>query len=145
MLIGIATGCCSVQDAVQNLLTSFNYLYFICIATYETSIDGSIFFNLYYLYCLSIFQRTCCFRFKSGCKGKRFIFNCQFFSEVFFYFLFQLVSQTLLRKGKNNYKRKSKTVLFANRTAKIRTFRFIFQTFSKVFLFLCLSRLTLYH
>ena len=104
-----------------------------------------LFFNLYYLYCLSIFQRTCCFRFKSGCKGKGFIFNCQIFSEVFFIFLFQLVSQALLRKGKNNYKRKSKTVLFANRTAKIRTFRFIFQTFSKVFLFLCLSRLTLYH
>ena len=47
-----------------------------------------LFFNLYYLYCLSIFQRTCCFRFKSGCKGKRFIFNCQMFSEVFFIFLF---------------------------------------------------------
>ena len=92
-----------------------------------------LFFNLYYLYCLSIFQRTCCFRFKSGCKGKRFIFNCQIFSEVFFIFSFQLVSQALLRKGKNNYKRKSKTVLFANRTAKIRTFRFIFQTFSEVF------------
>ena len=104
-----------------------------------------LFFNLYYLYCLSIFQRTCCFRFKSGCKGKGFYFNCQIFSEVFFYFSFQLVSQALLRKGKNNYKRKSKTVLFANRTAKIRTFRFIFQTFSEVFLFLCLSRLTLYH
>ena len=104
-----------------------------------------LFFNLYYLYCLSIFQRTCCFRFKSGCKGKGFIFNCQMFSEVFFYFLFQLISQTLLRKGKNNYKRKSKTAFFANRTAKIRTFRFIFQTFSEVFLFLCLSRLTLCH
>ena len=104
-----------------------------------------LFFNLYYLYCLSIFQRTCCFRFKSGCKGKGFIFNCQMFSEVFFYFSFQLVSQALLRKGKNNYKRKSKTVFFANRTAKIRTFRFIFQTFSEVFLFLCLSRLTLCH
>ena len=92
-----------------------------------------LFFNLYYLYCLSIFQRTCCFRFKSGCKGKGFYFNCQIFPEVFFYFSFQLVSQALLRKGKNNYKRKSKTIFFANRTAKIRTFRFIFQTFSEVF------------
>nr|DAE99696.1 MAG TPA: hypothetical protein [Caudoviricetes sp.] len=43
---------------------------------------------MYYLYCLSIFQRTCCFRFKSGCKGKRFYFNYQIFSEVFFAFLF---------------------------------------------------------
>ena len=47
-----------------------------------------LFFFLYYLYCLSIFQRTCCFRFKSGCKGKRFYFNHQMFSEVFFAFLF---------------------------------------------------------
>ena len=91
-----------------NLLTLFNYLCFTCIATWETSIDGSIFFNLYYLYCLSIFQRTCCFRFKSGCKGKRFYFNCQTFWEVFFVFSFQLVSQALLRKGKNNHKRKKK-------------------------------------
>ena len=47
-----------------------------------------LFFYLYYLYCLSIFQRTCCFRFKSGCKGKGFIFNHQTFSEVFFSFSF---------------------------------------------------------
>ena len=40
------------------------------------------------MYCLSIFQRTCFWSsfFKSGCKGKDFIFNCQIFSEVFFYF-----------------------------------------------------------
>ena len=34
------------------------------------------------------------------------------------------------------YKRKTKAVFFANRTAKIRTFLFIFQNFSEVFLFL---------
>ena len=95
-----------------------------------------LFINLYYLYCLSIFQRTCRFRFKSGCKGKRFIFNYQTFSEVFFYFFsFLLISQTLLRKGKNNHKRKSKTALFANRTAKIKTFIYMFQTFSELFCF----------
>ena len=94
-----------------------------------------LFINLYYLYCLSIFQRTCRFRFKSGCKGKRFIFNYQTFSEVFFIFSFLLISQTLLRKGKNNHKRKSKTALFANRTAKIKTFIYMFQTFSELFCF----------
>ena len=96
-----------------------------------------LFINLYYLYCLSIFQRTCRFRFKSGCKGKRFIFNYQTFSEVFFYFFsFLLISQTLLRKGKNNHKRKNKTALFANRTAKIKTFIYMFQTFSELFCFI---------
>ncbi|MDC2204645.1 hypothetical protein, partial [Bacteroides thetaiotaomicron] len=73
--------------------------------TYKTSIDGSIFF-LYYLYCLSIFQRTSCFRFKSGCKGKRFYFNYQMFSEVFFRFSFSIVSQTLLAKGKEGKEEK---------------------------------------
>ena len=104
-----------------------------------------LFFNLYYLYCLSIFQRTCCFRFKSGCKGKGFYFNCQIFSEVFFVFLFNSFLRLSCERERIIIKEKSKTVLFANRTAKIRTFRFIFQTFSKVFLFLCLSRLTLCH
>ena len=95
-----------------------------------------LFFYLYYLYCLSIFQRTCCFRFKSGCKGKGFIFNYQTFSEVFFsFFLFTHFSGSLCERERM-YKRKTKAVFFANRTAKIRTFLFIFQNFSEVFLFL---------
>ena len=95
-----------------------------------------LFISLYYLYCLSIFQRTCRFRFKSGCKGKRFMFNYQtFFGSFFYFFSFLLISQTLLRKGKNNHKRKSKTALFANRTAKIKTFIYMFQTFSELFCF----------
>ena len=60
---------CSVQDAV-NLLTLF-------IIPIYISIDGSKFFNLsyenttdsYYLYCLSIFQRTMVALFsKAGAK-----------------------------------------------------------------------------
>ena len=111
---------CSVQDAV-NLLTLLKYLLSSIVSLLSrTSIDGSIFY-LYYLYCLSIFQRTCCFRFKSGCKGKGFIFNYQTFSEVFFYFFFLLISQALYAKGKECIKEKTKAVFFANRTAKIRT------------------------
>ena len=42
--------------------------------------------------CLFIYNRFkelffMCFRLKSGCKGKRFIFNHQMFSKVFFQFL----------------------------------------------------------
>ena len=95
---------CSVQDAVQ-FIDFINTLRLTHITIYKTSIDGSIFF-LYYLYCLSIFQRTSCFRFKSGCKGKRFYFNYQIFSEVFFRFSFSIVSQTLLAKGKEGKEEK---------------------------------------
>ena len=92
---------CSVQDAV-NLLTLFKYLLSSIVSLLSrTSIDGSIFY-LYYLYCLSIFQRTCCFRFKSGCKGKGFIFNYQTFSEVFSFYSFLRLS---MRKGKNVLKK----------------------------------------
>ena len=95
---------CSVQDAV-NLLTLFKYLLSSIVSLLSrTSINGSIFY-LYYLYCLSIFQRTCCFRFKSGCKGKGFIFNYQTFSEVFF--LFTHFSGSLCERERM-YKRKNK-------------------------------------
>ena len=135
---------CSVQDAV-NLLTLFKYLLSSIVSLLSrTSIDGSIFY-LYYLYCLSIFQRTCCFRFKSGCKGKGFIFNYQTFSEVFFYFFFLLISQALYAKGKECIKEKTKAVFFANRTAKIRTLFIILQNFSEVFLFFSLSTISLFH
>ena len=98
---------CSVQDAVQ-FIDFINTLRLTHINIYKTSIDGSIFF-LYYLYCLSIFQRTSCFRFKSGCKGKRFYFNYQMFSEVFFRFSFSIVSQALLAKGKEGKEEKRNT------------------------------------
>ena len=135
---------CSVQDAV-NLLTLFKYLSSSIVSLLSrTSIDGSIFY-LYYLYCLSIFQRTCCFRFKSGCKGKGFIFNYQTFSEVFFYFfLFTHFSGSLCERERM-YKRKTKAVFFANRTAKIRTLFIILQNFSEVFLFFSLSAISLFH
>ena len=134
---------CSVQDAV-NLLTLLKYLLSSIVSLLSrTSIDGSIFY-LYYLYCLSIFQRTCCFRFKSGCKDKGFIFNYQTFSEVFLFFLFTHFSGSLCERERM-YKRKTKAVFFANRTAKIRTLFIILQNFSEVFLFFSLSAISLFH
>ena len=125
----------SVQDAV-NSLTLFKYLCLIMHCYIKTSIDGSIFY-LYYLYCLSIFQRTCRFRFKSGCKGKRFIFNCQTFSEVFSFFLFTHFSGSLCERERMYKRKETKDAFFTNRTAKIRTLFHIFQNFFEVFLFLC--------
>ena len=95
---------CSVQDAV-NLLTLFKYLSFLRTLLLWKQVLTVLFFYLYYLYCLSIFQRTCCFRFKSGCKGKGFIFNYQTFSEVFLFFSFYSFLRLSMRKGKNVLKK----------------------------------------
>ena len=129
---------CSVQDAV-NLLTLFKYLSFLRTLLLWKQVLTVLFFYLYYLYCLSIFQRTCCFRFKSGCKGKGFIFNYQTFSEVFLFFLFTHFSGSLCERERM-YKRKTKAVFFANRTAKIRTLFIILQNFSEVFFVLFFKR-----
>ena len=99
-----------------------------------------LFFYLYYLYCLSIFQRTCCFRFKSGCKGKALFLTTKLFRKFFFiFFLFTHFSGSLCERERM-YKRKTKAVFFANRTAKIRTLFIILQNFSEVFFVLFFKR-----
>ncbi len=101
---------CSVQDAV-NLLTLFKYLSFLRTLLLWKQVLTVLFFYLYYLYCLSIFQRTCCFRFKSGCKGKGFIFNYQTFSEVFLFFLFTHFSGSLCERERMYKRKKTKRFL----------------------------------
>ena len=132
---------CSVQDAV-NLLTLFKYLLSSIVSLLSrTSIDGSIFY-LYYLYCLSIFQRTCCFRFKSGCKGKGFIFNYQTFSEVFF--LFTHFSGSLCERERM-YKRKNKGRFLCESDCKDKNFIYYNPNFFGSFLFFSLSGIPLFH
>ena len=135
---------CSVQDAVI-LLTLFKYLLVLIVSLlHKTSIDGSIFY-LYYLYCLSIFQRTCCFRFKSGCKGKGFIFNYQTFSEVFFsFFLFTHFSGSLCERERM-YKRKNKGRFLCESDCKDKNFIYYPPKLSEVFLFFSLSAISLFH
>ena len=117
---------CSVQDAVQ-FIDFINTLRLKHITIYKTSIDGSIFF-LYYLYCLSIFQRTCCFRFKSGCKGKRFYFNYQMFRKFFFIFLFISFLRLSQRKGKK-VKKKNKTPFLCESDCKDKNFQLYLPNF----------------
>ena len=73
------------------------------------------------------------FVFKSGCKGKGFILNCQIFRK-FFFGLRIFYSKTLLRKGKKEPTHQT-DLFFANRTAKITNLLFYFQNFQGVFLF----------
>ena len=72
------------------------------------SIDGSILI-LYYLYCLSIFQRTCASFSKAGAKVRGFILTAKLFGSFFFVFLFRFVSQALLAKGKEGKEEKQNT------------------------------------
>ena len=71
-------------DLIQIPIVSSN------IAALETSIDGSIFY-LYYLYCLSIFQRTNvasaapAFFAKADAKIRTFSDNFQTFFKVFLF------------------------------------------------------------
>ena len=83
-----------------------------------------LFFYLYYLYCLSIFQRTCRFRFKSGCKGKDFIFNYQTFSEVFFSFSFYAGFSDSLCERERRYERRTPTVFLCESDCKDKNFSY---------------------
>ena len=103
-----------------------------------------LFFYLYYLYCLSIFQRTCCFRFKSGCKGKGFIFNYQTFSEVFLFFLFTHFSGSLCERERM-YKRKNKGRFLCESDCKDKNFIYYTPKLFGSFLFFSLSAISLFH
>ena len=102
------------------------------------------YWRFYFLTCTTCivyqyFKELVAFVSKAGAKVRGFILTAKLFGS-FFVFSFQLVSQALLRKGKNNHKRKSKTAFFANRTAKIRTFIYLFQTFSELFFVFIVKR-----
>ena len=125
-------------DLIQIPIVSSN------IAALETSIDGSIFFTCTTCIVYQYFKELAAFVLKAGAKVKALFLTTKLFRK-FFYFFFLLISQTLYAKGKECIKEKTKAVFFANRTAKIRTLSYIFQTLSEVFLFLLLSCPALYH
>ena len=135
---------CSVQDAV-NLLTLFKYLSFLRTLLLWKQVLTVLFFYLYYLYCLSIFQRTCCFRFKSGCKGKGFIFNYQTFSEVFFNFSFYAGFSGSLCERERRYERITLANFLCESDCKDKNFSYYNPNFFGSFLFFSLSIIPLFH
>ena len=135
---------CSVQDAV-NLLTLFKYLSFLRTLLLWKQVLTVLFFYLYYLYCLSIFQRTCCFRFKSGCKGKGFIFNYQTFSEVFFSFSFYAGFSGSLCERERRYERITLANFLYESDCKDKNFSYYNPNFFGSFLFFSLSGIPLFH
>ena len=91
------------------------------------------------------FKELVAFVLKAGAKIRALFLTTKLFRKFFFiFFLFTHFSDSLCERERM-YKRKTKTVFFANRTAKIRTLFIILQNFSEVFLFFSLSAISLFH
>ena len=89
------------------------------------------------------FKELAAFVLKAGAKVKALFLTTKLFRK-FFYFFFTHFSDSLCERERM-YKRKTKAVFFANRTAKIRTLFIILQNFLEVFLFFSLSAISLFH
>ena len=113
-------------DLIQIPIVSSN------IAALETSIDGSIFFTCTTCIVYQYFKELAAFVSKAGAKVKALFLTTKLFRKFFLFFLFTHFSGSLCERERM-YKRKTKAVFFANRTAKIRTLFIIIQTFSEVF------------
>ena len=130
---------CSVQDAV-NLLTLFKYLSSSIVSLLSrTSIDGSIFFTCTTCIVYQYFKELAAFVSKAGAKIKALFLTTKLFRKFFLFFLFTHFSGSLCERERM-YKRKTKAVFFANRTAKIRTLFIILQNFLEVFFVLFFKR-----
>ena len=128
---------CSVQDAVI-LLTLFKYLSSSIVSLLSrTSIDGSIFFTCTTCIVYQYFKELAAFVLKAGAKVKALFLTTKLFRK--FFFLFTHFSGSLCERERM-YKRKTKAVFFANRTAKIRTLFIILQNFLEVFFVLFFKR-----
>ena len=130
---------CSVQDAVI-LLTLFKYLSSSIVSLLSrTSIDGSIFFTCTTCIVYQYFKELAAFISKAGAKVKALFLTTKLFRKFFLFFLFTHFSDSLCERERM-YKRKTKAVFFANRTAKIRTLFIILQNFLEVFFVLFFKR-----
>ena len=130
---------CSVQDAVI-LLTLFKYLLSSIVSLLSrTSIDGSIFLLVLLVLFINISKNLLLSFQKRGAKVKALFLTTKLFRKFFLFFLFTHFSGSLCERERM-YKRKTKAVFFANRTAKIRTLFIILQNFSEVFFVLFFKR-----
>ena len=129
----LCSGCRKFIDLIQIPIVSSN------IAALKTSIDGSIFFTCTTCIVYQYFKELAAFVLKAGAKVKALFLTTKLFRKFFLFFLFTHFSGSLCERERM-YKRKTKAVFFANRTAKIRTLFIILQNFSEVFFVLFFKR-----
>ena len=126
-------------DLIQIPIVSSN------IAALETSIDGSIFFTCTTCIVYQYFKELVAFVFKSGCKGKGFIFNYQTFSEVFFSFSFYAGFSGSLCERERRYERITLANFLCESDCKDKNFSYYNPNFFGSFLFFSLSGIPLFH
>ena len=91
------------------------------------------------------FKELVAFVFKSGCKGKGFIFNHQTFSEVFFSFFFLLDFSGSLCERERMYERITLANFLCESDCKDKNFIYYNPNFFGSFLFFSLSGIPLFH
>ena len=104
MLISIAAGSCSVQDAVQ-FIDFINTLRLMHITIYIRQVLTVLFFSCTTCIVYQYFKEHLAFVLKAGAKVRGFILTTKCFRK-FFRFSFSIVSQTLLAKGKEGKEEK---------------------------------------
>ena len=133
MIFLLCSGRRNFIDLIQIPIVSSN------IAALKTSIDGSIFFTCTTCIVYQYFKELAAFVSKAGAKVKALFLTTKLFRKFFLFFLFTHFSGSLCERERM-YKRKTKAVFFANRTAKIRTLFIILQNFLEVFFVLFFKR-----
>ena len=127
-----------------NLLTSL-IPYVSHILIYIRQVLTVLFFSCTTCIVYQYFKELVAFVFKSGCKGKGFIFNHQTFSEVFFSFFFLLDFSGSLCERERRYERITLANFLCESDCKDKNFIYYNPNFFGSFLFFSLSGIPLFH
>ena len=135
----LCSGCRKFIDLIQ-IPIIFNR-----IATLSDKYWRFYFFTCTTCIVYQYFKELVAFVFKSGCKGKGFIFNHQTFSEVFFSFFFLLDFSGSLCEREKMYERITLANFLCESDCKDKNFIYYNPNFFGSFLFFSLSGIPLFH
>ena len=135
----LCSGCRKFIDLIQ-IPIIFNR-----IATLSDKYWRFYFFTCTTCIVYQYFKELVAFVFKSGCKGKGFIFNHQTFSEVFFSFFFLLDFSGSLCERERMYERITLANFLCESDCKDKNFIYYNPNFFGSFLFFSLSGIPLFH
>ena len=135
----LCSGCRKFIDLIQ-IPIIFNR-----IATLSDKYWRFYFFTCTTCIVYQYFKELVAFVFKSGCKGKGFIFNHQSFSEVFFSFFFLLDFSGSLCERERMYERITLANFLCESDCKDKNFIYYNPNFFGSFLFFSLSGIPLFH